>query len=115
MLKNATYIDQSTIPEAGLGVFSKDDQEEGALIEECVVFPFPNALDIPTFWDHQLEWTDDHDALATGHALLYNHHSQTPNVRFERDFENKRIRIYTRRPLKAKEELFCNYCCKPWW
>jgi len=109
---NRVFVATSTV--AGKGVFAREDIREGELVEECGVFPFPNTLRIDRFWDHQMAWTDDHDVMAAGYAVMYNH-SESPNICIERYVDENMMRVFAKRDIKAGEELFCHYCCEPWW
>jgi len=107
----------SSIPGAGLGVFTSHHVFAGEVIEECVVIPFDKGTPVPentALWDYQLEWIDGIDAIASGAALFYNH-SDIPNAQMIRDVENLRLKITALKYIAENTEIFVRYKCDPWW
>jgi hypothetical protein len=98
----------------GLGVFTESWIAEGTRIELCQVLPLRGVPDNTALWDHQLAWTDECDAIASGCALFYNH-SDVPNVKMIRDIEGEEIQVIALRDIDVGEELLVKYACKPWW
>ena len=98
----------------GLGVFAGEEIAPGALIETCYVLALIGVPDETSLWEHQLSWTEESDAIASGCALFYNH-SDTPNVKMLRDIEGEAIQVFALRKIEDNEELFVQYACKPWW
>jgi hypothetical protein len=101
-------------PVHGLGVFAGSDFHERQLVEICRVVPLRRVPDHTGLWEHQLAWTDECDAIASGGALFYNH-SDTPNVRMIRHLEENVIKVVAIREIRYGEEMFIQYACKPWW
>lgn len=123
------YIADSIIH--GRGVFAEDYYYQGEVVETCVAIPFEYhecPADFPgLMWleqpivpvpdglaNYQLYWTDTHDAVATGCALMYNH-SDDPNVEFVNDYEKNLIYVKALRFIQKDDELVKKYKCGKWW
>jgi hypothetical protein len=98
----------------GLGVFAGENLEKNQIVEVCVVLPLRGVPDNTGLWNHQLAWTEECDAIASGNALFYNH-SDNANVRMIRDIPGSSIVVVATRGILYGEELFVKYACKPWW
>jgi SET domain-containing protein len=98
----------------GLGVFAKDNLDEGTLIETSPVIVMSaedrKSIDQTLLHDYIFEWGEDLKscAMALGYVPLYNH-SYASNCEYEMEFKLQRISIKTVRPIKKGEELFINY------
>ena len=116
------YIDN----EIGFGVFAAADFEFGELIETCLALPFPNdAVGDDILSDHRLEWSETHDCMGTGYAMLYNH-ADNPNCLMVRvpgelagDFPPPHrpdaLLVVAHRRIMRGEQLLIKYKCTPWW
>ncbi len=108
------YLGQSTILNAGRGVFAGKSFKEDELIEECpMIVMQPGSiqyLDKTELENYYFEWTDEYDrpAIALGYGSLYNH-SYTPNAYFDQDFKKNVVRIYAFRDIPVDEEITFNY------
>lgn len=108
----AVYI--APTKQMGLGVFAKENLEEGIVIEISPVIVMTGAerksLDQTLLHDYIFEWGDDQEdcAMALGYIPLYNH-SYTSNCEYEMEFKKKLMTVKTVRPIKKGEELFINY------
>jgi len=109
------YIDTSKTPDAGRGVFAKEQIRKGELIEACPVV----ALDDPKdrarlrktgLVNYYFLWgaARDHAALCLGWGSVYNH-SFEPNARYEKVMEDSRMDFYALRDIEAGEEVVVNY------
>jgi len=98
----------------GRGVFTSEDIEKGAVIEESPVIVMSNEerklLDQTLLHDYIFEWGEKKDqcCMALGYIAVYNH-SYRSNCEYEMDFKNQQITIKAIHFIKAGEELFINY------
>jgi len=80
----------------GRGVFTSEEIEEGAVIEESPVIIMTGAerklLDQTLLHDYIFEWDTQKDqcCMALGYVPLYNH-SYKSNCEYEMDFEQELI------------------------
>lgn len=109
-IHNKTLIYRSPIH--GFGIIATEPIMTDEVIEKCVAIPCPQVAGVLD--DYRLDWTENEDAIATGNALIYNH-SDTPNVKFIKNIENRTITIKAIRNISIGEELFKKYVCGPWW
>ena len=98
----------------GRGVFTSEEIEEGAVIEESPVIIMTGAerklLDQTLLHDYIFEWDTQKDqcCMALGYVPLYNH-SYKSNCEYEMDFEQELIVVKAVHFIKAGEELCVNY------
>jgi len=118
------------IPHRGLGVFARIDIPEGQLIERCPVFvlagmsdqmketmllPYAESKNGIMFNHMTFPWLNDRvRCIALGYAMLYNHESsEFSNIRSEPyidpDSNRRFVDIYTKKEVKAGEELCSTY------
>lgn len=109
------YVDDSRLPDAGRGVFAKEEIQEGALIEQCPVVALTDPKDRDRLRktglvNYYFLWGDrrDHAAICLGWGSVYNH-SFEPNARYEKVMEDGRMDFYALRDIKAGEEILVNY------
>ena len=114
-------VRESTIPEAGRGLFSTDPLEPGTLIGEYLgdsVDSFVKALRMPDFrylamWERLDGAIDaaDHPGMAMRYV---NHHPDEAlsNIRFRA--EGRRVFLETTRRVEAGEEFFAHYAEAYW-
>src|SRR6187549_260950 len=88
------YVDESTMPGAGRGVFARDPIAEGELIERCPVVTLEDKKDRDRLRktglvNYYFLWgaKRDHAAICLGWGAVYNH-SFSPNARFEKAIED---------------------------
>ena len=113
MLKVKTYLDKSTIPDAGIGCFAAEDIKKGDLIWEL------NPLIDRIYTDKNLESMSPmeiqfiktyaychHDLyfLCVDNGRFFNH-SDTPNTLDPSDV----YCTYAKRDIKAGEEILSDY------
>jgi len=106
------YVDQSTIPGAGRGVFAKEDIAAGEVFEVApvIVVPFGDpATDeeksvVPHYYFTFKWWY----GFALGYATIYNH-AYEPNALYEKDDELGAVIFTARYDIKAGEEIFTTY------
>lgn len=113
--KAALYIDASKTVGAGRGVFAGERIIEGSLIEECPVVALEdvkdrNRLRKTALVNYYFLWGDarDHAAICLGWGSVYNH-SFTPNARYEKVMDDRRMDFYALRDIEAGEEIVVNY------
>ena len=105
-------------PVHGLGVFALVDVPAGSTLERCgyLVIDDDDLKDPNRLNDYLFTSPDDpHDYLCImGHAMLYNHDAN-PNAKWEIDDDDNRfIRFYADRDIKAGEEIFHDYGQEYW-
>jgi hypothetical protein len=112
MILPVLYI--ATTEDMGLGIFTKENIEEGVVVEISPVIVMSREekklLDQTLLHDYIFEWGEKKDqcCMALGYVPVYNH-SWRSNCEYEMDFKNKSISIKTVRFIKTGEELFINY------
>lgn len=114
-LSVALYIDDSKTVDAGRGVFAGERILNGALIESCPVVALEHAKDRDRLRktglvNYYFLWGDtrDHAAICLGWGSVYNH-SFTPNARYEKVMEDRRMDFYALRDIEEGEEIVVNY------
>lgn len=113
--KAALYIDTAKAADAGRGVFAGERILEGTLIESCPVVALENAKDRDRLRktglvNYYFLWGEkrDHAAICLGWGSVYNH-SFTPNARYEKVMEDRRMDFYALRDIESGEEILVNY------
>ena len=102
------YVDVSTIPDAGNGLFAKVPLNQGERLEAIGVLVRPDSLA-----DRCTGYADQHKFRAGEYLLIplgfagMANHSTTPNL--EKVIEGDRVFLQTLRPVSAGEELFFTY------
>jgi SET domain-containing protein len=114
-LPEKIYIDESVLPNAGRGVFAKEAIREGERIEQCPVIALENVKDRARLRktglvNYYFLWGDrrDHAAICLGWGAVYNH-SFSPNARYEKVMEDRRMDFYALRDIAPGEEILVNY------
>ena len=105
------YVAESTIPNAGRGVFTKRDMANGETIEVCPVIEVPlgdtsnkkGAVLVDYFF-----YFCDRLAVALGFGSIYNH-SYEPNATYIKNLRNNTVEFKTIKNIKAGEEITVNY------
>ena len=117
------YLDNSSIPGAGTGIFSKIDIPAYTLVESSPVivcardsFRTLNAIHPKVrhiLSDYQFEWDSWSAVICLGWGSIFNH-SFEPNCRWHTIKEDEHgynaMWFRTKRDVKAGEELFVRYC-----
>jgi hypothetical protein len=102
------YVDASTIPEAGNGLFAKVPLAQGERLEVIGVLLQPDSLT-----DRCTHYADQHKFRAGDYLLIpmgfggMANHSSTPNL--VKVVEGDRVYLQTLRDVPAGEELFFTY------
>tara|TARA_Y100000593_G_C4277702_1_gene321019 strand:- start:326 stop:790 length:465 start_codon:yes stop_codon:yes gene_type:complete len=105
-------------PIAGLGVFTNSDMEAHELIESAPVVLFHRSVfeTVNTFFevrttlmDYPFAWNNGQLAISQGYGGMYNHSTYEPSVLWKCNYELPSLEFYTRRKIKAGEELFIRY------
>lgn len=108
------FIEIKESPHKGLGVFATEIIEEGTLIEVSPVIVLSpqdsKIIDNTPLYNYYFSWEDDQksSAIALGYVSLYNHQVNS-NCIYETYFEEKVIKIITRKKILKGEELSINY------
>lgn len=105
-------------PTHGLGVFAKQDVAAGETLERCayIVIDDDDLQEINRLNDYLFTSPDDpNDYLVVmGCGMLYNH-GVPANAKWEVDeTDNRFLRFYADRDIKAGEELFHDYGEEYW-
>lgn len=114
-LPEKIYVADSTLPGAGRGVFAKELIREGECIERCPVIALPDAKDRDRLRktglvNYYFLWGDKRDrtAICLGWGSVYNH-SFSPNARYEKVMEDRRMDFFALRDISPGEEILVNY------
>jgi SET domain-containing protein len=101
-------------PLHNLGVFSSQTIKKGEVIDVCPFLSFPQGSQekIPVFSNYTFcfprsENWDEH-ALVLGYGSYYNH-SETPNVDWYTNNEERTFVYFALRDINEEEELLINY------
>ena len=111
---NFPFIEIKKSQNKGLGIFATETIKEGTLIETSpVILLSPEdtkKIDDTHLYNYYFSWEDDQksSAIALGYVSLYNHQVNS-NCIYETYFEEKVIRIITRKEILKGEELTINY------
>lgn len=97
----------------GLGVYAKQDIKRGEIVEYGIAYRLKNVDGNEN--PHLFTWSDDRTVWCgmSGCVPFYNH-SDSPNVKNERDFVNDTITYTALKDIKQGEEIFCRYKSKEW-
>src|SRR5689334_13557910 len=107
MLKPYLYLDKT--PNAGRGVFTRENIARGTVIEISPVVVMSKDdrihLDKTRLHDYIFEWGKDNDqcCMALGFIPMYNH-SYTSNCEYFMDFEAETIFVKTVRKIEKGAE-----------
>ena len=105
------YINKSSIPNSGKGVFAGKNFKKNEIIEiaPILILEFTDFVD--TKWNLLFEyyfWMDDFVALALGFGSLYNH-SKDPNCEYKLNRKEQTITFTSTKDILKDEEIFFNY------
>lgn len=112
------YIDVKPAGDKGRGVFTSKAIAADTVIEISPVLVLKpkerKTLEATLLYHYVFEWGDTRRkaAMALGYISMYNH-SYTSNCRYEMDFDEMIMTIYTVKPIKKGEELTINYNADP--
>lgn len=101
-------------PHRGRGVFTTEAIPEGTTVEIAPVIVLSEKdraiVDTTLLHDYIFEWGVDEQkaAVALGYVSIYNHHVDA-NCTYDMDYDHRTIKIQTKRPIAADEELCINY------
>jgi uncharacterized protein len=101
-------------PLHNLGVFSSQTIKQGEVIDVCPFLSFPQSSSekIPVFSNYtfcypcSVDWNTH--ALVLGYGSYYNH-SETPNVSWKTNEDDKTFIYFALRDINEEEELLINY------
>lgn len=101
--------------EIGVGVFTTVDIENGSLIETCYCLVMSNWTTTHPAYDYLFDLPQrNKQVLPFGYGSIYNHDDQ-PNMFWKSDPEDEKlVRFYAIRDIKANEELRHSYGKKYW-
>ena len=108
------FIEIKRSNKKGLGVFATRDIVQDTLIEVSpVILLSPEdteKINDTHLYNYYFSWNEDQksSAIALGYVSIYNHQVDS-NCFYETYFEDKLIKIITRKNIKKGEELFINY------
>lgn len=104
-------VGKSTIPGAGLGLFTKNALKKGQYIDEYIgeLIRYTDPEDNTAY---NFTYTEDYtmNAAKQGNKTRYLNHSKTPNLECKQLFVNgeTRLTFYAQKDIQAQSELF--YC-----
>ena len=108
------YVKESTIANAGRGVFASRDIKKGELIEKCPVIEI-SACDTAVLNESMLVTylfycgeNKDQSLVALGYGSIYNH-SYKPNAKYNIELEEKAMDFIAIRDMGKDEEITINY------
>lgn len=108
------YISQSSISQAGRGVFARMDITKGKTIERCPVIEI-TADDVPrtnesmlVTYMYYLGENKKRQVIALGFGSIYNH-TDTPNAIYKENNKEKTIDFIALKKIKKDEEITVNY------
>ena len=105
------YISESSIPNAGRGVFAKQGIAKDETIELCPVIRVPlddssnkkGAVLVDYFF-----YFGDRLAVCLGFGSIYNH-SYEPNATYNKDLKTDTVEFKALRDINRGEEIIVNY------
>lgn len=105
------YIDKAG--HKGLGVFAKQNLQEGEVVEIGIVWPLKNVDGNEN--PHLFTWSDDKSVWAAGSGCLpiYNH-SFNPNCKKNSDLLNNKLYIIALHNIERGTELLTTYNSAKW-
>jgi SET domain-containing protein len=99
----------------GLGIFALKNIGKGMLIEVCPILILnkkdTKLIEKTKLYNYYFGWKRL-GMIALGNGSLYNH-SYEPNAKYERDFQNERLKFFAIKPIRKGEEITVNYNGKP--
>lgn len=114
-------IKKSSIEDAGLGVFTKENINKRELVEVCPVIVFDYSIlamfakerkHLHVLNDYVFRWPDGQTSICLGKGSLYNH-SKDFNLTWKyREIHPFAIEFWSTKNIKSGEELFINYGIK---
>ena len=114
MSSDKVYIAQSTIPNAGRGVFARVDINKGEIIERCPIIEIPtddqssiNETMLVTYI-YYMGKNKSRLILALGFGSIYNHAS-LPNAVYKEMQKQKTIDFIAIQEIKKDHEITVNY------
>lgn len=106
------YLSDSSITNAGRGVFARVAIKKGEVIERCPVFVLPRkdypVLKKTALRDYYFMWGKTTVAICFGYGSLYNH-SYTPNATYKKLIKEQTIEFVAIKDIKKDEEITANY------
>lgn len=108
------YVSKSTIPDAGRGVFAKQDIGKNEIIESCPVIVLSREelfIAAPTILsNYYFNWSEKKFSVAIvlGYGSLYNH-AKKPDADFTPDIPRKTMVFTALRDITKGEEIFICY------
>lgn len=107
------YLADSSITNAGRGVFALDQIKEGELIERCPIIylteqDYPLTKQTTLLNYYFLNESENRAAVALGLGSLYNH-SYEPNATYKKCLEEGFIDFVALKEIKVDEEITVNY------
>ena len=110
---NNVYVQQSSLKDAGVGVFAKKKFIKDEVVEIGIV----RIVNLDGHQNHYVfTWDPIHKkkwAIGSGCSTFYNT-SNNPNTKMIRDYENFSYKIIALRNIKKDEELTHKYLSLSW-
>lgn len=106
------YIAESTISDAGLGVFANALIKQGETIEICPVLVVPRSdypeLKKTILRNYYFMWGRVTAAICFGFGSYYNH-AYSPNATYKKNIKAKTITFVALKDISEGEEITVNY------
>ena len=108
------YLSESSIPQAGRGVFASRTIKPNELIESCPIVLIPalqvQHLRYTELFNYYFSWGDKREqaAIALGYGSLYNH-SYDPNATYVKQVPGMSIDFIALKPILRGTEILVNY------
>ena len=114
-ISNFLEIKESTIKNAGLGVFTTEYIPMGMIVEQASVqllhhdMIYARGYEATWLTNYCFAWTTNVMAIAFGFGGLYNHNLEQQNLDYRMIGDPQSIQFIARRPIEEGEELFVRY------
>ncbi|MDO8503877.1 MAG: SET domain-containing protein [bacterium] len=108
------YISQSTIADAGRGVYAKRDIKKGEIIERCPVIEVPKhdtsnlRESILVTYFFYFGKNKERSVVALGFGSIYNH-TYEPNATYKEKHAEKTMDFIALKNIKKDSEITVNY------
>ena len=109
-------IKESSIKDAGRGLFATKDYKEGDIIELCPAITVDNNMDGNNLISHYLfsSHGEDKTLVAFGYCSLISHSEEKRNCSWEISGDDKVVKMFAIKDIKAGEEFFSHYGDEYW-
>jgi len=117
IINNSSFqIKESSLKDAGRGLFATKDYKEGDIIELCPAIIVDNNMDGSNLISHYLfsSYGEDKTLVAFGYCSLINHSEEKRNCSWEISEDDKVVKMFAIKDIKEGEEFFSHYGDEYW-